>query len=359
MNKINKKDKKKPKHAGIKRNDLDGSMRVRGNKISVRYKQKEFSTGYENTSIGWKMANEWWAVKVKELKEIEYGEKQAEDTIQNIFNKFMEYKKKITKITKKTEQYYIFGFNAVIKDKNKILSEANIRKQIEDYVKNAAVSANSINIYLRAVAGFLNWASDDDNNFIPRKNYIKKYKQKETKQIKPNYSEDEYNLFLKYFETRNYEMYLFLQFLWNTGARVGEALTIKLSDLDLENNRILVPNKIYKGQQETLLLIPAALKIVEQVKKLAIERGETKLFTWKETKLPNMIMKRAENNLKMKKKGRGLHGFRRSFTDRLIDSGIEITDVKDALRHKDIKTTEESYRKNKESKLLAKLIEKL
>jgi len=58
-----KKPNKKPKPAGVMRNDLAGSMRVRGNKISIRYKQKEFATGYENTPIGWKLANDWWAIE--------------------------------------------------------------------------------------------------------------------------------------------------------------------------------------------------------------------------------------------------------------------------------------------------------
>jgi len=354
-----KKDKNKQKPAGIMRNDLDGFMRVRGNKISVRYKGKDIATGYNNTPAGWKMANEWWAVRLKELKAIEEGEKQAEDTILNIFNKFLDYKRKITKITKKTEQYYLTGFNAVIAEPNLILSEVSIIKQLNNFIKTTTVSQNSINIYLRAIAGFLNWASDENNSYIPRKDYTKKYKQKESKVIKPSYTKEEYNLFLEYFETRNYEMYLLLQFLWNTGARVGETLTIKISDLDLENRRILVPNKVYKGKQEALLLIPEAIKVIEKIKEFAMQRGDNKLFSWKETKLPNMIMKRAENNLGTRKSGRGLHGFRRSFTDRLIDSGIEITDAKDILRHKDIKTTEEHYRRADEIKLLDKMTEKL
>jgi integrase len=312
MKKTSRKAKPKAKPAGIMRNDLDGSMRVRGNKISVQYKRTEFATGLDNTAIGWKMANEWWAKKLKELQAIEAGEKPVGDTINNVFDRFLDYKKKITKITKKTEQYYWTGYKAIISSPNEILTEANVKKQIDNFVRNATVSANTINIYLRAIAGFLNWASDEDNNYIPAKNYTKKYKQKETDSVKPPYTADEYNLLLEYFEHRNYEMWLLLQFLWNTGARCGETLAIKLDDIDLENSCILVPNKLYKGEQETLLLLPAAVKIVEQAIDFAAVRGDGKLFSWKETKLPNKIMRRAENNLQIKKDGRGLHGFRRA-----------------------------------------------
>jgi integrase/recombinase XerD len=352
--------KAKPNHKGVMRNDLPGFMRVVGNKIYVRYRGKDYATGYDNTPVGWMMANAFWAEKIKELIAIKNGEKALEDSILNIFNEFLDYKNRISKITKRTEKFYKLGFKSVFTNPNEILSEANIRRQIDNFIKNTKVSATSINIYLRAVAGFLNWASDEDNDYIPRKNYTKRYKQKVAKEVKPPYTEKEYNLFVSYFQnvTVNKEMCLLLQFLWNTGARVGETLTIKLSDLDLKNNRIFVPNKIYKGQQEALLLTPEAVEIVEQVKELAIARGDAKLFSWKDTGLPNKIMERAEKKLGTKIESRGLHGFRRGFTDKLIDDGLEILDVKDILRHKDIKTTEEFYRSFRQKELIEKMSKK-
>ncbi len=48
----------KPNQAGVMRNDLPGYMKVRGNKISIRYKGKDIATGFPNTKIGWQLANE-------------------------------------------------------------------------------------------------------------------------------------------------------------------------------------------------------------------------------------------------------------------------------------------------------------
>ena len=158
------------------RNDLDGFMRVVGKKIYVRYKGKDIATKCNNTPAGWKLANEWWAVRLKELKAIEDGEKQAEDTILNIFNKFLEYKRKIDKINTRTEKGYIAAFNKVFTEPNIIFSEKIIDKYVKLYLENTSNNETSINIHLKNINVFLTWASDDSNNYIPIKNYLKKYK---------------------------------------------------------------------------------------------------------------------------------------------------------------------------------------
>jgi integrase len=228
-------------------------------------------------------------------------------------------------------------------------------------METTTVSTSSINIYLRAVAGFLNWASDEDNNYIPKKNYIKKYKQKENQKIKPPYTENEYNLLLAYFQnvTQNLEMCLLLQFLWHTGARVGETLNIKLTDLDLLNNRIIVNKKKNKCKQELQLLTPEAVKIVEEAKEFAILRGDKKLFSWKETRLLNRIVERAERNIGIKKEGRGLHGFRRAFTRKLAKNKITIPDMQDILRHKSIGITMKHYNEYRPEELVEEMSKKL
>jgi len=59
--------KAKPKHAGFMRNNLPGYMKLWGNKITVRWKGKDISTGCDNTPLGWKAANIFWKKKHKEL----------------------------------------------------------------------------------------------------------------------------------------------------------------------------------------------------------------------------------------------------------------------------------------------------
>ena len=149
--------KAKPEHAGIMRNDLPGFMKLRGNKIYIRYKGKDISTGYNNTAFGWKSANTFWEKKSRELQAIESGEKAHEDSILNVFKKFLNYKKRITKIAKATEEFYLNCFKSVFVNPNEILSESNIKKQLSNFVETAEVSGTTINNYLRGVNTFLLW----------------------------------------------------------------------------------------------------------------------------------------------------------------------------------------------------------
>ena len=130
-------------------------------------------------------------------------------------------------------------------------------------------------------------------------------------------------MFVDYFEKENKEMSLFIQFLWNTGARGTEALSIKISDIDFKNNYIIVPNKMYKNQQESILLNNEAKQIIQKI--IALKKNkDDKLFTWKSANTPFKILQKLENELNIKIKGRGLHGFRRGFNDKLVRSGIDI-----------------------------------
>jgi integrase len=65
-----------------------------------------------------------------------------------------------------------------------------------------------------------------------------------SEKVKQPYSEQEYKTLVDYFTDKgNIDLVLLLQFMWNTGARCGESLKIKLIELDLEK-------KPYKGGRQ-------------------------------------------------------------------------------------------------------------
>jgi integrase len=247
----------------------------------------------------------------------------------------------------------------VFADTKITLTQRNIKLALEDFIRHCKLSATSINIILAGIDTFLNLSSDEEQKYIPKKNHVKKYKPPLPNKIKPPYTEEEYLMFVEHFEKRgNKEMSLFLQFLWETGARSKESINIKISDIDFEKSYIKISNKLFKGQEETLLLSSVAMDIVKQI--IVLEKGKDgRLFSWKYTGTPRGNLERLENKLDIKIRGRGLHGFRRSFSDKLFNSGFDTPDIQEATRHRSIVTTIKHYKTFNKTKLIEKMNEKL
>ena len=93
---------------------------------------------------------------------------------------------------------------------------------------------------------------------------------------------------------------------------------------------------------------------------MELKKGKNeKLFSWKSTISPYQILQILEKKLGIKIKGRGLHGFRRSFADRLSANGVAIQDTQHILRHRDITTTSKYYINMYKNKLIKEMNEKL
>ncbi len=68
---------------------------------------------------------------------------------------------------------------------------------------------------------------------------------------------------------------------------------------------------------------------------------------------------KAEKALGIKTAGRSLHGTRRSFADRLFENyQMDVPDVQNIMRHRDISTTLNHYKSVKQRKLIQKMNEK-
>ena len=354
--------KNKPKnHAGVQRNDLKGNFKVIGNKIYVRYKGQDYATKCNNTASGWKLANKWWEQKIEEIDAILSGEKEASDTIKNVFQKFIEHKIQYDKITNATIKTYEYRIKIVFGDYlNELLTEKIIKIALDNFITKTKLSPTTINNVLVGVQIFFKWVSDDEQQYIAPKYYIKKYKQSSPKKIRPPYTEEEYLMFIDYFEneTKHEEMSLLLQFLWNTGARIGESLNIKIADIDFKNNYIIIPNKKFKSQQETLLLTDETKEIIQKI--ITLKQSKTdKLFSWSSKVTPIKNLENAESKLEIKIRGRAFHGFRRSFADRLFNSGFDMPEIQEAMRHRTINTTLEHYKSFNKTNIIKKLNEKL
>jgi integrase len=300
--------------------------------------------------------NKWWGEKYKEIEAIVSGEKQASDTIANVFRKYVEYKQKHKKVSPSTLKMYDYYIKSVFPDFNLILNEKNIVKSLDNFIESTTLSKTSIKFILDGVRAFLNWASDEEQQYIPKKNYTKKYNVKLPKIIKPPYTEEEYKMFIDYFESKNKkEMSLLIQFLWHTGARIGETLKIKLSDINLKEGYIKTSNKIYKSDEEMILLSNEAKEIIQKIVEFRGIGEDDNLFSWTDKYFAQERLRWAEKKLGINIKGRGFHGFRRAFSDKLFGKNFETSDVQEIMRHSDISVTVNHYKSFYKKKLINKM----
>jgi len=146
--------RKKKKYAGEKRNDLPGHFKVRGNKICIRYKNKDISTGCNNTPQGWKAANKFWEQKVDKVDDMIARKISSSDTIENTYKKFIDYKKQYDKISTKTIRYYNIRIKTIFNDMSIILTESNVKNALDNFIKTTELSDLSINYFLIGVQTF-------------------------------------------------------------------------------------------------------------------------------------------------------------------------------------------------------------
>lgn len=141
---------------------------------------------------------------------------------------------------------------------------------------------------------------------------------------------------------------LFL-FLYTTGARISEALSVNVFDIDFSQRRILIRGK---GSKERFLFLNK--KAAEEIKNYIERRNEylksingentDALFIGKSGKrLPfsssHSIFNKARKSLNLKKEFTP-HTLRHTFATMLMDSGADIRLVQELLGHESISTTQ-------------------
>ncbi|RKY36977.1 MAG: tyrosine recombinase XerC [Candidatus Omnitrophota bacterium] len=132
-----------------------------------------------------------------------------------------------------------------------------------------------------------------------------------------------------------------LEFLYSTGARVSEAASLKIEDVDLLGGIVKVKGK---GRKERLLPLgePAILAIRNYLKSrkdsnpyLFINRRGTKLSERAFRLIVDRYIRKAALSLKVSP-----HTFRHSFATHLLNRGADLRSVQELLGHASISTTQ-------------------
>ena len=134
---------------------------------------------------------------------------------------------------------------------------------------------------------------------------------------------------------------LILELLYSTGVRVSELVNIKLNDIDLSEEKILI---LGKGNKERYVLFgsKAKEKILDYLKEktdnspyLIVNRYGNKITDRGIGKILDSIILEASLSYKISP-----HTLRHTFATHMLDSGADIEIVKELLGHESLSTTQ-------------------
>jgi len=330
---------------------LHGSIFVRqgSNKLYIKFKGVNRSTGLDDTPDNRKVAKEM----LRQINAEYYLTGGLQYTQRpTIAERWIEYKvAKIDLYEKKTQTGYKTAYRAVLQPhENAICSVEKLRASLHYFLARTKVSNVSINVYLRCVSAFVHW--------LERKEYIAPFKdfqdfyRKERKKIVQTWSDDELRVMYRYFKKTDYEFYLLLRFLELTGLRISEALNITWSSIKGET----IVSKD-KRRTDALTLSNHALSIIAELRSMAKQHNREHIFRWKASSTSRLI-RTLNNGLEeagIPKNGRAFHTFRKTFSTRLFQNNLSITDIKDLMRHSSIQTTLDHYKEHRTQQLASVL----
>lgn len=265
-------------------------------------------------------------------------------TITEAFENFL-ISRKSKGLADKTLQSYRHHFIAVAR-------HLDIEKDIDDLQKtdldamiasmrDADLSANSINSYTRTLKSFFSWCNEEG---ITRIN-IQLYKAEET--IKETYTDQELEKLLKKPDIRKcsfaeYRDWVIINFLLNSGSRAATVRAIQIRDLDLESGLLYYRHTKNRKTQVIPLCSPMIAILREY---LRFRRGvDTDSLFCTETGQPlkenALRLSIARYNKRRGVQKTSLHLFRHTFARKyLIDCGGDAFTLQKLLGHSTLKMT--------------------
>jgi len=142
--------------------------------------------------------------------------------------------------------------------------------------------------------------------------------------------------------TTNIKHKAVLSIIYSSGLRIGEAVNLKLTDLDLDRNLVFIRNG--KGKKDristlSLNLKPLMLKYIEKMNpQVYLFNGAT--GHQYSTESIRKVFRKSCRKANISKKNLRVHTLRHSFATHLLEKGTDVRYIQELLGHSSIKTTQ-------------------
>lgn len=137
---------------------------------------------------------------------------------------------------------------------------------------------------------------------------------------------------------KNYKAFFLCLFLWNTGTRISEALSVKVSDIDLMGRALRVSTLKRDGHERIIPLQNGFVgEVALWINQNELKRGDLMFSFTRRTGLNLIHLSCAHAGINDKRSHP--HTFRHSFAVNCILQGTPITVLQEWLGHRDITKT--------------------
>jgi len=247
----------------------------------------------------------------------------------------LEYRMKLKGFSPKTIKSYKYNlqnFLNYIKIDPEKVSKEDIESYFANLIKKEYMSA-SIKLNYASIKFFFTWVLPKNIDFV------KIDTPKKERRLPKVLSKKEIVPMIR--NTKNLKHKLLLEVLYSSGLRVGEAVKLKLQDIDAERNIIRI--NLGKGSKDRQSILSKKLK-EDLLKYLCTKRdNEIYLFSKKEghivIKTAQKIVSNAAKRSKLNKKVTP-HMLRHSFATHLLEQGTDIRYIQKLLGHSRLETTQ-------------------
>lgn len=274
--------------------------------------------------------------------EVTIQEKPQDKQLSNeeLLNTFLS-SKKIEGCSEKSIKYYrstIENMLLVIKKHIKHIQTDDLRQYLDLYQKKNNASKVTIDNVRRIFSSFFAWLEDED--YIIKSPVRRIHKVKSGKTVKETYSDEMLEIMRDNCE--NIRDLAMIDLLSSTGMRVGELVTLDITDIDFANRECIV---FGKGDKERKVYFDARTKI--HLSNYIKSRKDDNSALFVTLLAPHNRLKISGVEIRLRELGRKLnmstrvhpHKFRRTLATRAIDKGMPIEQVQQLLGHTKIDTT--------------------
>lgn len=216
-------------------------------------------------------------------------------------------------------------------------NENPTKEQLQEMVirmRDQGLRETGCNAVIRSVNAYLHWNSGVQGKCGSACQHPKLHPLREPKMVMPTFTEDQVRLLLRYRPKTAFQrrLHLLIMVLFDTGARISEALGLHASDIDLDNMLLRLKGK---GRKERL--VPMSFELRKALFR-HMERKQGRLFTtsngtqWSRIGALRAVKLHCER-LGFQAPPRTLHSFRHTFASNYVRRGGSVFHLQKQMGH--------------------------